>query len=227
MFEAITKTAIVVPGFLFEMTVAFICGGLIGLAGGTRHRVSGLRNNILVCIGIVMYLNIPELISLNSDLSIICDPNQMASFLVIGMAILCAGILIGNSTDKSAGMQDVSSIWLVGAIGIIIGLDLWLLALLVTGLVLLIMTMLQWLERGFTSQPDQLLLKLTVRNDDSALREKISNILETSGVQLLGFHAEQGAAGVKLTIHGSKELEDVRPLLGKLWTVEGVTDVEH
>ncbi len=226
MFEAITKTAVVVPGFLFEMTVAFICGGLIGLSGGIRHRVSSLRNNILVCLGIVMYLNIPELISLNSDLAIISNPNQMASFLVIGLAIICAGILIGNNKGNY-GMQDVSSIWIVGAIGIIIGLDLWLLALLVTGLVLLIMTLLHWLERGFTSQPEQLLLKLTVRQDSPSIRDKIRNVLEANGVQLLSFHAEQGPAGVKLTILGSNDIEDVRSLIGRLWTVEGVTEVEH
>lgn len=226
MFEAITKTAIVVPGFLFEMIVAFICGGLIGLAGGTRYRVSSLRNNILICLGIVIYLNIPELISINSDLSIICDPNQIASFMVIGLSIICAGVLISNPNLKS-GMQDVSSFWIVGAVGIIIGLNLWLLALLVTGLVLLIMTMLHWLEKGFTEQPDQLLLKLTVRQDSPALRENIRNILEANGVQLMGFHTEQGPTGVKLTIQGSNADEDVRSLIGKLWTVEGVTEVEH
>jgi len=226
MFEELTKFGMIVPGFLVELLVAIICGGLIGLERGVHHKAISLRDNILICIGSVMYMNISELIILGSGEEVVSDPGRIAAQIIIGIGLIGAGVII-REREEGAGLTTAATIWVVGAIGLIIGANQWLLGLLITGLILLIMMVLNSIERNLVKQPRPMLLKMIVRHDGSELRQKVSEILEKEGVQIISFHAENAPVGVKLTIQGSNEPRDIRPLIGKLWTIKDVTDVEH
>lgn len=226
MIEEITEIGILSPDLLIEMFVAIICGGLIGLERGIHKKTAGLRDNILICLGSTLYMNISELVALNSLGDVVSDPGRIAAQVVTGIGFIGAGVII-RDRGSITGLTTAATLWIVAAIGLIIGSNQWLLALLITGISLLTLTLLNSVEKALARKPRPLLLKLIVRQDTPELRLKLKEIIERAGIQVEGFRADNTPVGVRLTLHGSNEPEDIRPLIGELWTVQGVIEVEH
>ncbi|MFH0766405.1 MAG: MgtC/SapB family protein [Calditrichota bacterium] len=221
-----TRIGGILPGFFLEVIFAIICGGLVGLERGLHHKAAGLRDNILICLGSVLYMNLSEFITILSDSGLNADPTRIAGQVVTGIGFIGAGVIIHGKGGVS-GLTTAATIWVVAAIGLLIGSDQALLGMMVTGITLLILTALHGLEKGLLDRPKTLLLKIIVRDDTVDLRERLQQVLETYRVKTSAFRSEQIPNGYKLTIQCANEPEDVRELVGKLWTVAGVTEVEH
>jgi putative Mg2+ transporter-C (MgtC) family protein len=224
--EDITNLGELLPRFLIEIVVAIICGGLIGLERGLRHKAAGLRDYILICLGAVLFMKISELVALRIGLGQTGDPGRIAAQVVTGIGFIGAGAIIHRQNDV-AGITTAASIWVVAAIGLTIGAGYPLLAMLVTGAVLLTLTLLSGVEKHLKSTPRSLLLRITVREDTTELREKLKTVLESGGVKLEGFRSEPGPTGTKLTIKAPEEPREIRELLANLWTLQGVSEIEH
>lgn len=226
MIEEITKIGLIPPSLMLEMFIAIICGGLIGLYRGLNQKSIGLRDTILVCLGSALYMNLYELINIGSRLSTVSDPTQLASQVIIGISLLGAAIIIKSKAERS-GITIAVTLWIVAVIGLIIGANQWLLGLMVTGITLFILSTLKGIEKSISGSPRQLLLKLSVKADTEGLRTKLKELLESSGVQVKGFRSEIGAGIIKLTITGSEEPANIGLLIGKIWLIKDVTNVEH
>ena len=224
--EDITTLGELLPRFLVEIVVAIICGGLIGLERGLRHKSAGLRDNILICLGAVLYMIISEIVSLKATAGTPSDPGRMAAHVVTGIGFISAGVIVLRGKDIS-GLTTAATIWVVAAIGLTIGAGYPLLGMLVTVVVLLTLTILQGVERHLVSKAKPLLLKMTLREDNPEVREQIRGVLEGFGIKPESFRAERGPTGIKMTVSAQEELDDVRTLITKLWTIQGVTEVEH
>src|SRR4030042_6411171 len=105
----------------------------------------------------------------------------MAAQVFTGIGFIGAGAIIHRQNDVS-GITTAATIWVVAAIGLTIGAGYPLLAMLVTGAVLLTLTLLSGVERHLKRSPRSLLLRITIREDTSELREKLKAILEEGGV---------------------------------------------
>ncbi len=216
----LVKVGPILPGLLIEMVVAIVCGGLIGLERGTSERVTGLRENILICLGTVLFVDIADMVEGGSGGFI-----ALARFAALGVGVISAGVVI--QAQGKAGLAGAAKLWVVAMIGLIIGSGQWLLGMLVTGLILLVLTLLHGIERGLAGRVRGMMLKLTVREDSEPLRRKLRELLEKHGVQVVSFRAEPGPLGMKITLQCSPQPEDVRPLIGSIWTLPGVIEVEH
>ena len=224
--EDITKLGGLLPNFLVELLSAIVCGGLIGIERELSHKAAGLRSNILICLGAVLYMKVSELIAMHGGLSQPSDPARIAAQVVTGIGFIGAGVIIQRQGDVR-GITTAATIWVVAAIGLTIGAGYPLLAMLVTGVVLLTLTSLASVERNLSRKPRPMLLKLTLREDTPELRNRLQSILEQFGVKTDSFRVEQSAAGFKVTISSSTQPEDVRLLATALWTLPGVTEVER
>ncbi len=220
MIENIAKIADLLPSLLIGMLAAVVCGGLIGLERGVRDKVAGMRENILVCLGVVLFMKMNNLAGGDEK-----DAFIMMAVIILGVGMISAGIVFRG--NEQTDLTNAAKIWLVAAIGLIIGLDQWLLGMLVTGLALLILTLFHSLGKNLSPESPGMLLKLNVREDSKELRENIKTILDKYHVNIISFRSEPGPFGVRLTVQGSDEPEDVRPLIGQIWTISGVTEVEH
>ena len=224
--EDITKLGDLLPRFLVEIVVAIICGGLIGLERGLHHKSAGLRDNILICMGSVLYMIISEIVSLKAIPGAPSDPGRIAAQVVTGIGFIGAGVIIHRGRDIS-GLTTAATIWVVAAIGLTIGAGYPLLGMLVTAVVLLTLTSMHSLEKHLIKKPRQLLLKLILREDTPEIRSRIKEILDNHGVRPDAFRVERSPAGIKMTVNAAEEPEDLRLLVTGLWTVQGVTEVEH
>ena len=116
---------------LFLMGVSAICGAMIGLEREHAEKPAGLRTNMMICLGSTLF----TLASIYSwqhiaGASPTIDPGRIAAQIVTGVGFIGAGVIMKTGLHI-VGITTASTIWLVSAIGMVIGLGLPLFGFLV------------------------------------------------------------------------------------------------
>ena len=116
---------------LLLLGVSAICGAMVGLEREHAAKPAGLRTNIMICVGSTLF----TLASIYSwrhlaGASPTVDPGRIAAQIVSGVGFIGAGVILRTGLHIS-GITTASTIWLVAAIGMVIGLGFPLLGLLV------------------------------------------------------------------------------------------------
>jgi putative Mg2+ transporter-C (MgtC) family protein len=115
---------------VIRLLVAIGAGGLIGIERKKRGKAAGFLTNILVCLGaaiiaiyqkILFYEGI-EMIRKYPELAnvIKIDSGRITAQIVSGIGFLGAGVIM-QSKDKIRGITTATVLWVMSAIGMIIG----------------------------------------------------------------------------------------------------------
>jgi len=125
--------------FVMRLLIAMLLGGFVGMERQNRGRAAGLRTNILVCLGsaaiIVAFQKLSLEVNVGAESVIRMDPARAAAGVITGIGFLGAGTII-KSKDFVRGLTTAASIWVVSAIGVIVGLGELVVAVVLTLLVL-------------------------------------------------------------------------------------------
>jgi putative Mg2+ transporter-C (MgtC) family protein len=113
-----------------KLLLAAFCGGFIGWQRDRRSYVAGLRTMALVAIGALMFTTINE----------IYGQDRVTSNIVTGIGFLGAGIIF-RDVGTVRGITTAATVWSVAAIGVAIGVELYLVAIVATVLVFIILEM--------------------------------------------------------------------------------------
>lgn len=97
--------------FLIRIFVCFGLSVLIGLERQLRHRMIGLRTNVLVSIGAFMFMSCS--FGLN-----VSDQSRIAAQIVSGIGFLGAGVILRDGS-KVKGLNTAATLWCVSAIGVL------------------------------------------------------------------------------------------------------------
>lgn len=151
LFESVADLERILPVFLLRCFVAALCGGLIGIERERKNKPAGFRTNILICLGSAIYMAVGLLIPGANT-----DPARIAAQVVTGIGFLGAGCII-QSGNNVRGLTSAATIWVVAAIGIVVGAGFPILALIATVIVIVTLAMLRRVERRFIGQdePDE------------------------------------------------------------------------
>lgn len=95
--------------FIIRITICFILSILIGLERQLRHRMVGLRTNVLVCIGAFLFVYLSFGIN-------VTDQTRIAAQVVSGIGFLGAGVILRDG-NKIKGLNTAATLWCVAAIG--------------------------------------------------------------------------------------------------------------
>jgi putative Mg2+ transporter-C (MgtC) family protein len=114
-----------------RLLTACLLGGVIGFEREWRHKASGLRTNILLCLGCAFFT------LLSANLAGDGNPNkgQVAANIVQGVGFLGAGLIL-HTRSRVLGLTSAATIFVVAAIGMACGAGLYLEAVLATVIVL-------------------------------------------------------------------------------------------
>jgi putative Mg2+ transporter-C (MgtC) family protein len=134
---------------LIKIALALILGGVIGLEREYHGRPAGLRTNILVCLGatilIIASKSLPAVVSdMGFRGNLVIDPARLAAGIITGIGFLGAGVIL-KTTDFIRGVTTAACVWLSAALGIVIGMGFYLLALISTGMALFVLIFLDML----------------------------------------------------------------------------------
>jgi putative Mg2+ transporter-C (MgtC) family protein len=114
-----------------RLLTACALGGVIGLEREWRHKDSGLRTNMLICMGAALFTIMSVVLAGENS------PNkgQVASNIVQGVGFLGAGLIL-HTKNRVLGLTSAATVFVVAAIGMTCGAGLYIVAALATLLVL-------------------------------------------------------------------------------------------
>jgi putative Mg2+ transporter-C (MgtC) family protein len=159
---------------MVRLVVAAILGGLIGLERELKHRPSGLRTNLFICLGAAMYTLLSDALAVEH----IGDHTRIAAQIIPGIGFIGAGTIIHAGRDLVTGITSAATLFVVASIGMAVGGGLYLTASFATGLILICLFLLGRAEDEFS-------LKLAVHTYEVAgptaegISVEVNRILES------------------------------------------------
>jgi putative Mg2+ transporter-C (MgtC) family protein len=127
---------------VLPLVFALLLGGAIGLEREYHGRPAGLRTHILVCLSSTMLIMISRQLggeAVEGTTRVVFDPNRMGAGIVTGVGFLGASTVL-RSGDFLRGLTTAACIWFVAGLGIVLGDHRYALGTLCTGIVLLVLT---------------------------------------------------------------------------------------
>jgi putative Mg2+ transporter-C (MgtC) family protein len=109
---------------IVKLLLSVLCGGVIGWERFISRKPAGFRTLILVCLG-------ATLVTMISVDGLQGDAIRIVAGVMTGIGFLGAGAVIGTQGNVQ-GLTTAASIWVVAAIGVVIGIGEFLLALTTT-----------------------------------------------------------------------------------------------
>lgn len=216
--------------FLLELAGRILLSGLLtaflGLEREVRNKDAGLRTYALVGLGsglvmVISQYGFPGVLGPNMSF----DPSRVAAQVVSGVGFLGAGLIFVRR-DAVLGLTTAAGLWLSAAIGLAAGAGMIFMAILSTGCGLLIMCVLDLLERRLIrSKRDTVALDLVCKDRIGVLAH-ISTIIASVGFNIdsveLRRDTDQRLVGIHFILDDTADME---PLLAKLSEEESVTSI--
>lgn len=140
---------------IFRLTLAVICGGLIGFERGQKKRPAGFRTHMLVCLGaaLTMIISQYEFHMLNTTwtdivqlVGIKTDVSRFGAQVINGIGFLGAGTIIVTGHQQVKGMTTAAGLWASACMGLAIGAGFYEGAIIGCLFILLTITVLNRLE---------------------------------------------------------------------------------
>lgn len=167
---------------LTRILVASAIGAAIGFERSFHGRPAGFRTHTLVCIAsallmLVTVFQTDWVTNVPSD-AIRTDPTRMAQGIMTGIGFLGAGVIFKESPTVR-GLTTAASIWVTAAIGILVGIGLYVPAIAGAAVTLIVLS-------GFRALENYLPREFYVDHKIKFKRENV--ITETSVRELIEAH---------------------------------------
>ena len=168
-----------VASVLVRLTVAMLCGGLIGIERASKRRAAGFRTYMVVCLGatLAMLLNqyIDYMLVNVWQISQTTDAARLGAQVINGIGFLGAGTIIVTGTQQVKGLTTAAGLWASACMGLAIGAGFFEAALIACLMIVVIITLFGHVEGLIVkhSRNMNLLVQFETLNDVSIVIEKI------------------------------------------------------
>ena len=219
-----------------RLGLATLCGGVIGVERGRKHRPAGFRTYILVCVGAALTMVLSaymvamskgawkDLVTSNIDFS------RFGAQVINGIGFLGAGTIIITGKNQVKGMTTAAGLWASACMGLAIGAGFYIGALVGCTLIILTVTVFGKLEYFITSRSKNITIYLEFDNTDN-----ITDILEhikACGVRIFDVELNKASHGASkypsaiLTMRLPKKLNHTG-LVAEIAKTESVRMIEE
>jgi len=134
-----------IPQLLYPLTlkglgIGLLCGFMIGMERQLSGKPAGIRTSALICIGSYVFTVVGVLLPGNAD------PSRVIAQIVTGIGFIGAGVILARE-GLVLGVTSASVIWVLAGIGILIGLNRFGSAVLLSAVTVFILAGVNLLER--------------------------------------------------------------------------------
>lgn len=126
---------------LVRLSVAMVCGMLLGAERVISHKSAGMRTYALVAMGAALFAIVGDL-AIGSSLS-----GPLVSGIVSGIGFMGAGVIIFKDASVT-GLTTASGLWVAAGIGAACGFNYLILGVIATLLSLFVFIVLWYFEQG-------------------------------------------------------------------------------
>ena len=131
------------PEFWLRLGTAILCGGIVGLERQLRGKAAGIRTSILICLGTQLFVALGA-----SFAGSHVDPTRVLAQVVTGIGFVGGGVILARE-GAIIGVTSAAVIWVLAALGSLIGLGHLLAALILTLVTVGLLTGVELLESMF------------------------------------------------------------------------------
>ena len=150
---------------LVRLTLAVVCGGVIGAERETKRRPAGFRTHILICLG-----------------AAITDVARLGAQVISGIGFIGAGTIIVTRDKRVKGLTTAAGLWAAAIIGLACGAGYVECAVFATLVVLVVELVLIRLEFKLTSKNTDLTLYIEYAH--AVCMESVLALLRERRVQI-------------------------------------------
>jgi putative Mg2+ transporter-C (MgtC) family protein len=129
--------------FWLRLGTAILCGGIIGLERQLRGKAAGIRTSILICLGTQLFVSLGS--SFGGDR---VDPTRVLGQVVTGIGFLGGGVILARE-GAVIGVTSAAVIWVLAALGSLIGLGHLVAAMVLSVVTVGLLTGVELLESVF------------------------------------------------------------------------------
>ena len=173
---------------IFKLCLSLMLGCCVGFERKRKGQIAGVRTFALISMGatLAMLLSIyvpQEYLGLKNG-----DPGRIAAQVVTGIGFLGAGAII-QMKGSVTGLTTAAGIWMIAAIGMAVGVGMYLLAIVATGLILVVLVILERLEHRISAGVESRIIRLKLSDiveDIDGYRE----VLNRHNVHLTNVYVE-------------------------------------
>jgi putative Mg2+ transporter-C (MgtC) family protein len=170
---------------VIRLSLAAFFGAIIGLERERKDWAAGLRTHMMVCLGaaLAMIVSTYGFGDVIGKEGFSLDPSRVAAQVVSGIGFLGAGTILFLRQGTIRGLTTASGLWTVAAIGLATGGGMYFAALTATILAIIILWILQPIERKFVSRFKQKSLKIVASNKEKSV-EVVNSVLQLSNIEI-------------------------------------------
>lgn len=134
--------------FLIRLGISVAAALFIGLEREMKSKDAGMRTHILVALGATSYVLLSVEILADGD----GDATRIVGQVITGIGFLGAGVILREGGSVH-GLTTAATIWVTAAVGCLAGLGLFWETGIVTGIIILVNTVMHFFEEKFI-EPD-------------------------------------------------------------------------
>ena len=212
---------------LFRLTLATVCGGLIGIERIRKRRPAGFRTHTLVCIGSALTMIISQYlwsVGQTTDLS------RLGAQVINGIGFLGAGTIIVTGRQQVKGLTTAAGLWASACMGLAIGAGFYFGALVGCILIILTSTLLSYFEGMImsTARNMNIYIEFNSTNDVGAVIETLKKMnVRIFDVEITKIRASDGLPPSAIfSVRLPKKLKHAE-VMAAMSSVDGVQTVEE
>jgi putative Mg2+ transporter-C (MgtC) family protein len=171
------------PVEIFNILLAVLAGGLIGLERELHQKAAGFRTITLICVGASVITMLDTRLAASG---------RVTANIVTGIGFLGAGVIL-HDVNRVKGLTTAATVWLAAGLGIGIGSGAYLLALITTAVVLLVMDTFARLEHRIDGLWDMRHYQIVLACNPAKV-EELEKRLRLSGLRV-GLRQEMKISG--------------------------------
>lgn len=144
-YDAVNAVEVTTFSSVYKLLLSLVLGSCVGLERKRKGQTAGLRTFALISMGatlsMILSIYVPqEYLGLKNG-----DPGRIAAQVITGIGFLGAGAII-QGKGSVRGLTTAAGIWMVAAIGLAVGVGLYAVATVATGLIIVILLFIEHLD---------------------------------------------------------------------------------
>lgn len=211
-----------------RLTMAVVCGGLIGIERGRKGQAAGTRTHMLVCIGsaLVMMTNIYVVQAFSPS----SDPTRIGAQVVSGIGFLGAGTIIVTSKNQIRGLTTAAGLWASACMGLAIGVGFYELAIIGNIFIFIVIATLNNFDRKIYGETRR--VEIYIEFEDAHILKSViayakENDLELSNIQVIKNKATDNIRSSAIFTLKSQEKRNHSSIIADLSEMKGMLFVEE
>jgi putative Mg2+ transporter-C (MgtC) family protein len=172
------EQVVFLQGTTTRLLMACAMGGIIGVEREWRHKASGLRTNMLLCMGCALFTVLSGVLAGPET----ADKSRVASNIVQGIGFLGAGLIL-HTRSRVLGLTSAATVFVVASVGMACGAGLYVEAAISTAIVFFALRFIGLLEArsGWKHYP---MLYEVRGSDEKAMFAEIMAVLDREHLRL-------------------------------------------